>query len=401
MIQYLQLPFHFDAARMLEEVTLITASWNLHFNKHDYQGNWSGLSLRAPGGITDNLLAEALNDFDTFEDTPLLGQCPYIKSVLKQIACPQTSVRLLKLEKGALIKEHTDAGLNFEEGEVRLHIPIITHDLVEFYLDGQRLSMQPGDCWYINASLPHRLANPSPVDRIHLVIDCEVNDWLQEIFARTDLPVKSIKDTSLTTHQQQQKVITELRRSGMPHNLQLADQIEQQDLEENKLNKASLLTCITDFIRSIGIEVFFRPVDDNSFLPGIHIEDGTISIDKDKLKYPGDLLHEAGHIAVVPFAERKTLNAETLGKRDNHPAEEMMAMAWSYAACVHLHLNARIVFHKDGYQGGSDNLLQSLTSSSTPIGSPMLQYVGMSMNKDFAKENGVPPFPHMIRWTRE
>ncbi|KAK6025503.1 hypothetical protein OSTOST_08592 [Ostertagia ostertagi] len=149
-------------------------------------------------------------------------------------------------------------------------------------------------------------------------------------------------------------------------------------------------------------QLLLNKVANNLYLqPAAGDNDGTISIDKDKLKYPGDLLHEAGHIAVVPFAERKTLNAETLGKRDNHPAEEMMAMAWSYAACVHLHLNARIVFHKDGYQGGSDNLLQSLTSSSTPIGSPMLQYVGMSMNTAFAKENGIPPYPHMIRWTRE
>src|SRR5215217_5808999 len=166
MIQYLQLPFYFDAGRMLAEITQITDSWNPHFNTQHYNGNWSGLSLRAPGGIANNLLAETLNKHTSFEDTPLLAQCPYIQSVLHQLACPQTSVRLLKLERDAVIKEHTDAGLNFEQGEARLHIPIITHELVDFYLDGQRLVMKPGECWYINASLPHRLANPSPADRI-------------------------------------------------------------------------------------------------------------------------------------------------------------------------------------------------------------------------------------------
>jgi len=31
-------------------------------------------------------------------------------------------------------------------------------------------------------SLPHRVLNPSPEDRVHLVIDCEVNSWLRQIF---------------------------------------------------------------------------------------------------------------------------------------------------------------------------------------------------------------------------
>lgn len=401
MIRYLQLPFQFDAARMLREIEEINTPWNPHFNTMDYEGAWNGLSLRSPGGLPNNLLAESLVGSHTFEDTPLLAQCNYIQEVLSLLECPQTSVRLLKLEKDAVIKEHTDAGLNFEEGEVRLHIPIRTHELVDFYLDGQQLHMQTGECWYINASLPHRLANRSPVDRIHLVVDCVVNDWVRNLFDRTDLPVRSIKDTSLAQHQERQKIITALRYSGLPRSLELANDLEEQNIQKDAINKESLISLIADFIRSIDIEVTFRPLDDTTFLPGIAIEHGTIVIDTDRLQYPGDLLHEAGHIAVVPLAERATLTAESLGKRPEHAAEEMMAMAWSYAACIHLDLHPRIVFHDDGYKGGSDSLLQSLTSTSTPIGSPMLQYTGMSMNAAFAKESGIRPFPHMIRWTRE
>ena len=33
-------------------------------------------------------------------------------------------------------------------------------------------------------------------------------------------------------------------------------------------------------------------------------EQGSIVIDKDALLYPGDILHEAGHIAVVPADRR-------------------------------------------------------------------------------------------------
>ena len=57
-----------------------------------------------------------------------------------------------------------------------------------------------------------------------------------------------------------------------------------------------------DFIQSIGISVLFREIPEKSFLPGISIKAGEIIVDPEKLKYPGDILHEAGHIAVVPLS---------------------------------------------------------------------------------------------------
>ena len=227
MIRYLQLPFYYDAEKMAAEVNAVQNTWKRHFNEHDYTGDWSGISLRAPGGAADNLFTESFNNEASFEDTPLMSQCPYIKSVIGSLQCVHTSVRLLKLDRNAVVKEHTDAGLNFEEGEARLHIPVVTHPDVEFYLDNHRLTMQAGECWYINASLPHRLSNPSPVHRIHLVIDCMVNEWLQDLFLRNDLPVKNEKDMTAFYLSQQQQIIAELRSSGDPQRVQLADDMEQ------------------------------------------------------------------------------------------------------------------------------------------------------------------------------
>ena len=140
----------------------------------------------------------------------------------------QTSARLLKLAQGAVVKEHKDLGLNYEEGEVRLHIPVITHAGVEFYLDNHRLEMKAGECWYINASLPHRLANPSPADRIHLVVDCIVNDELRALFERDDLPLRSIKDTTDNDRALQLQMIKELKLSGDPARLKMAAELEEQ-----------------------------------------------------------------------------------------------------------------------------------------------------------------------------
>jgi hypothetical protein len=230
MIRYLRLPFEYDAQLLQQEAAKVSGTWKEHFNTRDYEGDWSGIALRSPGGSVDSLYAETFDGEVQFADTPLMAECPYIASIVGELQCDISSVRLLKLSMGAIIKEHTDIGLSYESGEARLHIPIVTHPKVEFVLDGHRIHMEEGSCWYINAGLPHRLSNPSPVHRIHLVIDAVVNDWLRNWFERTDLPEKSIKDTTAKDAALQQQVITSLRASGDPDRMRLADEMERAAL---------------------------------------------------------------------------------------------------------------------------------------------------------------------------
>jgi hypothetical protein len=90
-------------------------------------------------------------------------------------------VRLLRLAAGSIIREHTDSSLGEEGGDVRLHIPVVTNPSVEFYLAGKRVPMQAGECWYLDLSLPHRVQNLGASERVHLVIDCVLNDWLRAL----------------------------------------------------------------------------------------------------------------------------------------------------------------------------------------------------------------------------
>ena len=63
---------------------------------------------------------------------------------------------------------------------MRLHIPVITNPEMEFVLNLVRVVMNEGECWYLNVNQPHRVANRGATDRIHLVIDCVVNNWLRD-----------------------------------------------------------------------------------------------------------------------------------------------------------------------------------------------------------------------------
>jgi len=150
---------------------------------------------------------------------------------------------------------------------------------------------------------------------------------------------------------------------------------------------------IVAFLREIGLAVRAAEISTETVLPGIEVNHGAILIDESKLTYPGDLLHEAGHVAVTPGEKRKQLGGD-VGKK---ASEEMMAIAWSYAAAVHLGLDLRILFHAGGYKGWSEALIENFAQGHY-FGVPMLQWIGLTVDARRARELSIAPYPKMIRW---
>jgi Aspartyl/Asparaginyl beta-hydroxylase len=180
----LQLPFRFDPALLARDLAALSSSaWVGHYVKANYEGDWSVVPLRGPAGERHPVrLIGAHPACRTFADTPLLDRCPYFREVMGSFDAPLRNVRLMRLTAGSVIKEHFDIDLSFEDGIVRLHIPVVTNDAVDFRLNGTRVVMEAGSCWYLRLSDPHSVANRGSEDRVHLVIDAEANDWIAEIF---------------------------------------------------------------------------------------------------------------------------------------------------------------------------------------------------------------------------
>lgn len=162
-------------------------------------------------------------------------------------------------------------------------------------------------------------------------------------------------------------------------------------------HKEAIFRKIVTFLSEIGIKVDFVKVPNNSFLPGIEIENGALLIDKNSLKYPGDLLHEAGHLAVTPADQRKGLNGEKISEDEDNMGSEIAAILWSYAALVHLDLEPDVVFHENGYRGNSEWFIENFTSGNY-IGLPLLQWMGLCGDGRIA---GTDPFPAMLKWLKD
>jgi hypothetical protein len=128
---------------------------------------------------------------------------------------------------------------------------------------------------------------------------------------------------------------------------------------------------------------------------------GVLVYDADRLVWPGDLLHEAGHLAVAPPDVRPLLGGDMDGVEGVDMAQlEWGAIAWSYAAALEIGIDPADVFHGGGYRGHSEGLLRTFALGA-PIGGHVLEAAGMTAFGPRAAALGVAPYPHMLRWVRD
>jgi len=163
-------------------------------------------------------------------------------------------------------------------------------------------------------------------------------------------------------------------------------------------DSAALTDIIVQFINNIGIPCRQAVLETGTFLPGIDIKEGAILYDPELMKYPGDLLHEAGHVAVLQPEDR--LQAQSPDKLFGHMdkgAAEMAAIAWSWAALQHLGLEPEIVFHEHGYKGDGTSFIKNFNDGKY-FGVPTLDYIGMC--RDPKRHNDEHTFPNMLHWLR-
>jgi hypothetical protein len=153
---------------------------------------------------------------------------------------------------------------------------------------------------------------------------------------------------------------------------------------------------IVSFLREVvGLTVIEESLSGETFLPGLTLRGAALVYDPNRLRYPGDLLHEAGHLAVIPSAVRESSDPQLIQQALDDA--EVAAIAWSYAAACYLGLPIALLFHADGYKGRSESLQLSFSMGIFP-GLPQLEALGLSVSPRNAAALNVAPYPAMQRW---
>lgn len=188
MIGAYRLPLRFDPAPLIADIQRIgsQAEWFDHWGA--VEGAWGVLPLIAADGDSQSASSIHFSPSAPPRPTPHLDDAPHLRAAIGAFRTGVLHARLSRLRAGRSIARHRDYGYesdrrwSFERGFIRVHIPLITDDDVCWKLDGTRIDMQAGEAWYLNVCRPHSVDNRSRADRIHLVLDLEVNGWVRSLF---------------------------------------------------------------------------------------------------------------------------------------------------------------------------------------------------------------------------
>ena len=180
----IRLALNFDAPRMQAEVHALNLGTFIYYDV---------APLRAPAHLVDPSIATPTSAVDDYADgswtewldTRALKESPYLTEVVDTFRAHTrvTLVRLLRLEAGAVVKEHNDPTLALEQQKsvIRLTIPIQSNQGVEFFLNRVAVPMLPGECWYLRLSDPHSIVNAGDSERINMTIDMLPNNWVRSL----------------------------------------------------------------------------------------------------------------------------------------------------------------------------------------------------------------------------
>lgn len=209
---YSRLPVRVNLPLLLQALATIEDDrWQGHFNSAYYSGDWSGVALISA--------ADALSELSPGRGQPVC-RAPWSddgrwREALRDWPLDIVSARLLRLGPGGRIHEHRDYDLSGPHADLRLHIPLLSPPEVDFWLDGERIPMTAGECWFLDLSRPHRVDNRGMEPRVHLVIDCRPGPWLDQaiIDGLPATPAASAGQSDLARFQQRVATDRQLART--------------------------------------------------------------------------------------------------------------------------------------------------------------------------------------------
>ncbi len=180
---------------------------------------------------------------------------------------------------------------------------------------------------------------------------------------------------------------------------------------------AQELLRVTDFLTSIGMPWSWAP-GSRGFVEHIDIRDGELLVDP-RARASG-LLHEAGHIAIIPaefrvFAQSNISGVQRLlleamaGVDPDGPAmraalqcSDPEATAWAWAAGEHIGLLPQVIIQDDEYDHSGQEMRTALLSRRY-LGINGLSHAGFCATSPgaYAAARGLPAYPQLKFWLQQ
>jgi hypothetical protein len=172
-------------------------AWSENYSKY-HSGGWKTAALfNASGDSKDNDLEDC-----SPVPTELADRLPLLRSFLEVMDLELMWARILKLEPGACLWEHTDYGAPHlkRAPRLRLHIPLQTDEAAVIVLPSHVFHLKRGFVWKLCPDeTRHGACNDGTEDRIHVIVDCYVDDRLRSLLACEILDPNTVREKPALT----------------------------------------------------------------------------------------------------------------------------------------------------------------------------------------------------------
>lgn len=148
--------------------------------------------LLSPDGKEENF---SYDDCENPKVTPLLDKMPVLKETIMGLGLNIMASRLLRLTPGTFLHEHRDFVYLKEVERYRLHIPIFTNNDAHIITPGKKIHMERGYLWKLDPkNTIHSACNFGQEPRIHVMLDCYMNEKLAALLTKASLPENLVSD---------------------------------------------------------------------------------------------------------------------------------------------------------------------------------------------------------------
>ena len=137
-------------------------------------GSYADSKWRTLPLIKDDSPTEHYSKFDALDE------------VKSRFPCKFKMMTFYSILPGGVLHPHRDLSGASILNCMRFHIPLVTNELMDFRVSKKRVIMRPGELWALDTSYLHSVNNAGSADRIHIVMEVEMNDWVKELLPRND-----------------------------------------------------------------------------------------------------------------------------------------------------------------------------------------------------------------------
>jgi Aspartyl/Asparaginyl beta-hydroxylase len=169
----------FDAERLRECLVALRSFARAAQPWEAHGGAWKGLALVTNAEGVESARSSCPGEREP-QETAALAVAPYLRDALRAAPGRVVFARLMFLEPGGHVPDHTDGWHSLGTGLVRMQLGIDVGSGAGLRLAGRDVGIQDGELWFTDVSQTHSVANASSRARVNVLADVEITEAFVE-----------------------------------------------------------------------------------------------------------------------------------------------------------------------------------------------------------------------------